>query len=547
MTKKERTAWQLAGLALTLLRLDPKGFGGILVKARAGPVRDTFLTALNHLDNPPFRLHPAMPHEALFGGIDLAQTLAKGQIVTTPGLLSQPMTPVLTMAERCPPDRAAELAAWLDETGGPLILLDEGAEPEEAAPPALSERLAFHFNLDSIGRLEARALARSDLTTASQQLTNVITNDVPISSLVVLADRLGISSLRAPLFALRAAKALAAFENSDEIKDNHLETAALLVLAPRATRLPEAPNQEKTEPTEETKDKTRSDAQITPDDILVEAVKAHIPDNILDGLAAPKARRNAGSGAGGKRKSNRRGRPLPSRPGRLGQDARVDLVATLRTAAPWQKLRRRGDGAVKVLPSDIRLCRYEERSERLVIFAVDASGSAAMARLAEAKGAVELLLGEAYANRDHVALIAFRGSEAELLLPPTRSLVQTKRRLAALPGGGGTPLALGLRAAGDLALQSRARGLTPTIALLTDGRANIALDGSANRQAAARDADVMAQWIRAGGFPSVVIDTGNRPEAHLRQLAEVLDARHLALPRADARALGQALRHELGA
>ena len=122
--------------------------------------------------------------------------------------------------------------------------------------------------------------------------------------------------------------------------------------------------------------------------------------------------------------------------------------------------------------------RYEDRSDRLVIFAVDASGSSAISRLAEAKGAIELLLGDAYARRDHVALVAFRGTSAEILLPPTRSLVQTKRRLAELPGGGGTPLASGMEAALELALGAQRRGMAPTVCILTDGRANIDKTGN---------------------------------------------------------------------
>jgi magnesium chelatase subunit D len=85
--------------------------------------------------------------------------------------------------------------------------------------------------------------------------------------------------------------------------------------------------------------------------------------------------------------------------------------------------------------SDVRVRQFEERSDRAIIFVVDASGSAALARLAEAKGAIELLLGEAYARRDHVALVAFRGDGADILLPPTRSLVQTKRRLGQFRAG----------------------------------------------------------------------------------------------------------------
>ena len=185
--------------------------------------------------------------------------------------------------------------------------------------------------------------------------------------------------------------------------------------------------------------------------------------------------------------------------------------------------------------------RYEEKSDRLLIFAVDASGSAAVSRLNEAKGAVELLLNEAYARRDHVALVAFRGDGADVLLPPTRSLVQTKRRLAALPGGGGTPLASGLKTAAEMAHQAKARGMTPTLALLTDGRANIALDGSPGRMQAGEDAETIARGIRAAETPALVIDVANRPQRDLQGLAETMDATYLPLPRADAERLSTAV------
>lgn len=164
-----------------------------------------------------------------------------------------------------------------------------------------------------------------------------------------------------------------------------------------------------------------------------------------------------------------------------------------------------------------------------------------MSRLGEAKGAVEILLAEAYARRDHVALITFRGVAAEVLLPPTRSLVQTKRRLATLPGGGGTPLASGLKAAGELALQARSRGLSPTLAMLTDGRANIALDGTADRARAATDAENLARLVRSQGIPGLVLDMSARPQDALRILASQMGAPYLPLPRADAKRLSGAI------
>jgi len=176
-----------------------------------------------------------------------------------------------------------------------------------------------------------------------------------------------------------------------------------------------------------------------------------------------------------------------------------------------------------------------------LIFCVDASGSAAVSRLGEAKGAIELLLAEAYASRDQVALISFRGESAEVLLPPTRSLVQTKRRLSALPGGGGTPLAAGLQSALLLAIQSRAKGMTPTVILITDGRANIALDGTPDRAQAGKDAEQVAQGLRGSVIAAVVIDMSNRPQPALSVLSGVLGASYVRMPRADAHRLSGAV------
>ncbi|WP_295317550.1 VWA domain-containing protein, partial [Roseobacter sp.] len=378
-----------------------------------------------------------------------------------------------------------------------------------------------------------------------------------IDALTTLAARFGIDNLRAPSMAVRLARCHAAFSGRRTVADDDLNAAATLVYPQRATTFPEEPAAEDDTPPpppESAPDESGSDGQpdTLPDgDMLVDAVKALLPADLLAGLVpAGTVARATGNGAGKARKGNRRGRPLPSRPGRLDGRARIDLVATLRAAAPWQPLRRQAQPdtpGLLIRPADIRVRRYEEMSDRLLIFAVDASGSAAVSRLNEAKGAVELLLAQAYAARDHVALISFRGTGAELMLPPTRSLVQTKRRLAGLPGGGGTPLAAGLEQAAQLAEQSRARGLTPTVVLLTDGRANIALDGAPDRAAAAADALQMTAVLRARGTAALVIDMSNRPQEALRTLAGHLNAPYLALPRANAERLTGAVSAALDA
>ena len=141
---------------------------------------------------------------------------------------------------------------------------------------------------------------------------------------------------------------------------------------------------------------------------------------------------------------------------------------------------------------DFRIVRFKQPCETLTIFLVDASGSSALHRLAEAKGAVELLLADCYVRRDQVALLAFRGQGAELLLPPTRSLTRAKRSLAELPAGV-ISLAIGLDQAcltGQLAMR---RGQTPLLVVLTDGRANIARDGCSGRERAEAGCAVRGQ------------------------------------------------------
>jgi magnesium chelatase subunit D len=372
-------------------------------------------------------------------------------------------------------------------------------------------------------------------------------------ALATLAAGLGIESLRAPILALRAARAAAALAGEPVVSEMSAAAAARLVLAPRARYLPAQDVEEAEQPPDDPP--TERDAgeaedaggQRVPEDMLLEAVRAAIPDDLLARLlAAGAAARGAqGAGAGSDRRSHRRGRPAGTIRGTAREGARVDLIATLRTAAPWQPLRRQMPGAaadrVLVRADDIRVKRFRQRAERVVIFVVDASGSTALARLAEAKGAIELMLGQAYVARQQVALIAFRGAGAEILLPPTRSLVMTKRRLAGLPGGGSTPLAGGLRAALELALAARRRGLVPHLAMLTDGRANVALDGTPGRSRAQEDALKLARAVRYAGVPGLVIDTGTRPSEQARAIAAAMGAGHLPLPRADARALSAAL------
>ncbi len=597
--------WALAQDAIALIAIDPHGLGGIVLRARAGPVRERWLAALAATLPDRQRKLPAHATEGrLIGGLDLGATLASGRPVAERGLLAQAHGGLITaaMAERMSATVAALLGQALDTGYVTLardgfsdrhaarfgvVALDESAGDEEHVPAALTDRLAFHLELEGIASTDTGVTApgAERIALARRQLRQVEVPDALIDALCAAADALGVASLRAWTQAVHAARCCAALDGRTLADESDAALAARLVLAPRATRLPAPPAtpQDASEPSEaepseaeppqppapppqhdpadppaadpppDTRDAEQSACvdQASLQDIVLAAAAAAIPPGLLARIknAGRTANRGSVSGrTGAYRKAGVRGRPIGVKPGDRRSGARLSVIETLRAAAPWQRLRRCQPGMalsplrVVVRAQDFRVLRHRERSETTTIFVVDASGSAAIHRLAEAKGAVELLLADCYVRRDQVALIAFRGSTAETLLPPTRSLVRAKRSLGGLPGGGATPLAAGIDAAGVLALNVRRHGATPTIVFLTDGRANIARDGSPGRARAEADADAAARTFAASGFATLLLDISPRAQPQAQALANHLGAAYLALPYADARGMSSVVR-----
>ncbi len=580
---ESRSPWSDALLAAALFALDPPATGGVALRAGAGPVRELWLEALRRRlpAGIPWRRVPSqVADDRLLGGLDLAATLAAGRPVADRGLLAEADGGVLLlpMAERLAAGTVARLTAALDTGSVALerdglnrrssarfgvVALDEGADDDERTPGALLDRLAFHLDLTGVSLGATRGIGAEHVPEAPLNEHSVELPDAVLESLAEAAMQLGVDSPRAVLLALKVARLAAALAGCRQVRAEDAAAAARLVLGPRATRLPEAPEQEQPQQEPQSPEDPASGQQADEDretdggtlaETVVSSARAAMPEGLLQQLlggAAAAPRRASVGRAGAMGRSRVRGRPAGSRPGRPVAGARLNLVETLRAAAPWQPLRRResggGDpGRIQVRGADFRVTRYRQRTETTTIFAVDASGSTALHRLGEAKGAVELLLSDCYVRRDRVALVSFGGTGADLLLPPTRSLVLARRRLAALPGGGGTPLAAGIEAALELSLDVLRRGGTPLVLLLTDGRANIDRSGQPGRQAAADDARRAARRLAEAGVSALLVDTSPRPQPRARELAEALRGRYLALPRADAASLNQAVR-ELGA
>ena len=353
------------------------------------------------------------------------------------------------------------------------------------------------------------------------------------------------------------------------------------MVLPRATRLqentqrqsetqgaqPEAAPQEPKRPVpESTVSAEAGEPDRTPlGDLIIEAIGS---PPLNEALVLPGGKRmqraRSGSGKRAKTSDSSRGRYAGVDESRHAH-SRIAVDATLRAAAPHQISRRakrdarsneaarlldddvrRRESRVKILPDDLRFKRFKRRSGALFIFAVDASGSMAVNRMAQAKGAIARLLGEAYLHRDKVALISFRGSQADVLLAPTRSVELAKRLVDAMPTGGGTPVSAGLVKALDLARVARLQKVSQTLVVLfTDGRANVelrALDDN-RRSELNQELHDIGRLLESEGINSLVIDTKSKfvSSGEGALLAQTLGARYLYLPNSGGQALYEVL------
>jgi magnesium chelatase subunit D len=525
-----------------LLALSGATLGGALVDE---DVLDSFVDAYGSSSAAADSLKPvpaSLQPDALTGALDLSATLAMGRPVHSPGLLLPNSQAKLLLRRAASLDHscASLMAHSIDRGELLLIAADRFSETDLTIAPKLEERLAFKVT----GKAE-KQWTLEELHLARMRLQGISIDARLIDELCEAALALGIPSPRPVLQAMQAAKAIAALQGLSAVDDSCASLAARLVFAHRVTQLPEQHAPEslgdtESRPNHELPAESAADSDPADSETILESVRSALPEGLL-ALAGGARGAKAGSGRNVKAASaatnaGRRGRRVGHKRVSSLNGQRLDVLATLRSAAPWQVFRRKLFQVDRMLVTrdDFRVHRVKQRHGATAIFAVDASGSTAYQRLAEAKGAVEAILAECYVRRDRVALVAFRSKRAEQLLAPTRSLERAKRALANLPGGGGTPLAAGLDATFELALQVRHAGGNPVVVVLTDGRANVTRNGEGNKSVALEETQSVARLFASEGFDSMVIDVSPQPQQAARNLAAAMRARYIPMPQARA-------------
>ncbi|MFI0233305.1 putative cobaltochelatase [Streptomyces sp. NPDC017086] len=425
-----------------------------------------------------------------------------------------------------------ELRPQLLDRFGLTVEVAASREPDQRVE-VVRRRLAYDDDPDAFAARWAaeEAAVRQRIAAARKLLPQVRLGDAALRQIAATCAAFEVDGMRADIVMARTATALAAWAGRTEVLAEDVRQAALLALPHRRRRNPfDAPGLDE-DKLDETLEQYAGEGDDDPD-------PGSGPDGPGDGgqpapdggpqgdggaAARPEAGEDGqpqasggteqspvraaepfrtralsvpgiGEGVAGRRSRARteHGRTTGARRPR-GALTRLHLAATVQAAAPHQRARGRSGPGLVIRRDDLRQAAREGREGNLVLFVVDASGSmAARQRMSAVKGAVLSLLLDAYQRRDKVGLVTFRGSAAEVALPPTSSVEAAAARLESLPTGGRTPLAAGLLKAHEVLRVERLRdpARRPLVVVVTDGRATggpepVALAGRAARLFAA--------------------------------------------------------------
>jgi magnesium chelatase subunit D len=509
------------------------------------------------------------------GTIDLERALTKGKRSFEPGLLARANRGFLYIDEvNLLDDHLVDLLLDVAVTGinrveresisiehpARFVLVGSGNPEEGELRPQLLDRFGLHIEVTTENELDRRVeiverhdefernpisfveryakeqeKLREGIVSARQLHPFVTIGKDVLRKIAALCSELNLDGHRGELTLARAGRALAAFEKRRKVSDEDIARVALMSLRHRMRRQPFDESGSSTKirdaiervfgnaqvQTRQGKDGSSSEEGTSSSDQSLETAapnsKSALSELNVEDVIEQRGKSSRGESTSVTRNRRSLKAKAASQRGRYSRAVEnhasnaVALDATIRAA-----VLRKQDNNSLVPVGALRYKKFTRRAGSLYIFVVDTSGSMATRRINRAREIAISLLQRSYLHRDNIAMVVFRGSTAEEVLPPSRSILRAKRALESLSVGGGTPLSAGVARALDVVKRVGSSYGHPTILLFTDGGANVPLlsdPTKSRRQRSRAIAEELAQLgmeLRKGKINTVVISTRNR-------------------------------------